>query len=71
MTVYQFPPNKTYANHKKFLFRLPCMMYKLDNHMICYMLIYSIVYVKSQIMKRWRHQKDTDLTLFREYKPLI
>ncbi len=59
--VYQFSPNKTlsYANPMKLLFHLPWMMYILNNHVKRYMLIYLIIYIKSQIISDiWQYEKS-------------
>ncbi len=44
---------KTYANPKKLLLYLPWIMYILNNHMIHYMLFYSII-TKNYMAKRHR-----------------
>ncbi len=46
----------TYVNLRK--------LYKLDKHVIPYMLIYSIVSVKSQITKKCRRQKYSFLDMY-------
>ncbi len=40
----------------------------LNNQMVHYMLIYSIVYSERQIMKKMTSPKDTDITLFLDDK---